>query len=59
MKQRHGVMRRSNQKLFDMGDIVLLRRPGTESPRKLESKWVGSYVVIEKSRLGAYRISNS
>jgi hypothetical protein len=41
---------------FDVGDLVLLWSPCTESFTKLESKWVGPYVVTEKSRLGAYRL---
>jgi hypothetical protein len=44
------------QRIFDVGDLVLLRSPRTESSRKLESKWDGSYVVIEKSRPGSYRL---
>jgi hypothetical protein len=35
---------------LDVGDLVLLRTPHTESSRKLESKWVGLYVVAKKSR---------
>jgi hypothetical protein len=38
---------------FDVGNLVLLRSPRTESSRKLESKWDGPYVIIEKTRLGA------
>jgi hypothetical protein len=36
------------QRTFDVGDLVLLRSPRTESSGKLESKWDGSYVVAEK-----------
>jgi hypothetical protein len=35
---------------LDIGDMVLLRSPHTESSRKLESKWVGPYVVMKKPR---------
>jgi hypothetical protein len=30
---------------FDVGNLVLLRSPRTESTGKLEAKWVGPYVV--------------
>jgi hypothetical protein len=43
---------------FDMGNLVLLRSPHTMSSGKLESKWEGSYVIIEKMRPGAYRITD-
>jgi hypothetical protein len=41
---------------FDVGNLVLLWRPQTESSGKLELKWEGSYVIIEKTRPGAYRL---
>jgi hypothetical protein len=41
-----------------VGNLVLLLSPRTESIGKLEAKWSRSYVVIEKSRLGAYRLSD-
>jgi hypothetical protein len=41
---------------LNVGNPVLLWSPHTESSGKLESKWVGSYVVTEKSWLGAYRL---
>jgi hypothetical protein len=31
---------------FDVGNLVLLRSPCTESSRKLDLKWEGSYMVI-------------
>jgi hypothetical protein len=43
---------------LDVGDLVLLRSPHTKSSGKLESKWVVPYVVTEKSRLGAYYLSD-
>jgi hypothetical protein len=39
-----------------VGNLVLLQSPRTESSRKFESKWEGPYVIIEKTRLGAYRL---
>jgi hypothetical protein len=47
------------QRTFDVGDLVLLRGPRIESSRKLESKWDGPYVVIEKSRPGSCHLSDS
>jgi hypothetical protein len=41
---------------FDVSNLVLLQSPRTESTGKLESKWVGPYVIIEKTRPGAYRL---
>jgi hypothetical protein len=35
---------------FDVGNLVLLRSPRTESFGKLESIWEGMYVIIEKTR---------
>jgi hypothetical protein len=40
---------------FNVGNLVLLRSTHTESSCKLESKWEGTYVIIEKTRPGAYR----
>jgi hypothetical protein len=44
---------------FEVGDLVLLWSPRTESSGKLELKWIGPYVVMEKSRPGVYRLSDS
>jgi hypothetical protein len=41
---------------FDVGNLVLLRSPQTESSGKLELKWDGPYVVIEKTRPVVYRL---
>jgi hypothetical protein len=43
---------------FDVGNLVLLWSPHTESSGKLESKWEGSYVIITKTRPGAYRLTD-
>jgi hypothetical protein len=45
--------------VFEVGDLVLLHSPHTESSGKLESKWVGSYMVTERTRLGAYHLLDS
>jgi hypothetical protein len=43
---------------FNVGDLVLLRSLHIESSKKLESKWVGPDVVTEKTKPGAYRLSD-
>jgi hypothetical protein len=48
-----------NFREFNEGDLVLLQGPRTERSRKLESKWVRSYVIMEKLRSGAYRLLDS
>jgi hypothetical protein len=44
---------------FNVGNLVLLRSPRTESSDKLESKWEGPYLIIEKTRPGPYRLVDS
>jgi hypothetical protein len=41
---------------FDVGNLVLLWSPRTESSGKLESKWDGPYVVIKNTRPRAYHL---
>jgi hypothetical protein len=41
---------------FDIGNLVLLWSPRTTSSSKLEPKWEGPYVIIEKTRLGDYHL---
>jgi hypothetical protein len=41
---------------FNVGNLVLLQSPCTESSGKLESKWERPYVIIEKTRPEAYRL---
>jgi hypothetical protein len=43
---------------FDVYNLVLLWSPRTESSGKLESKWDRRYVIIEKTRLGAYHLED-
>jgi hypothetical protein len=43
---------------LNVGDLVLLRSPCTESIGKLESKWARSYVVVQKLRPGVYHLSD-
>jgi hypothetical protein len=41
---------------FNVGNLVLLQSPHTKSSGKLESKWKRPYVIIKKTRPGAYHI---
>jgi hypothetical protein len=43
---------------LDVGDLVLLWSPRTESSGKLKSKWARPYVVVEKLRSGTYCLSD-
>jgi hypothetical protein len=49
-----------NVKLWELeiGDLVLLRSPYTESTGKQEAKWAGPYVIVKKMSLGAYHLSH-
>jgi hypothetical protein len=44
---------------LDIGDLVLLRSPCIENTGELEDKWVGPYVVVEKSRPDAYHLTDT
>jgi hypothetical protein len=46
-------------KQFDVGNLVLLQSPRMENTRKFKEKWIGPYVVLEKMRSGAYRLSDT
>jgi hypothetical protein len=46
-------------KQFEVGNLVLLRNPCTENTEKFEAKWIGPYVVLEKTRPGADRLSDT
>jgi hypothetical protein len=46
-------------KQFDVGNLVLLQSPRTENTGKFKEKWIGPYVVLEKTRSGAYRLSDT
>jgi hypothetical protein len=47
------------RKHIDVGDPVLLRSPRTEASKKLEPKWKGPFVVMEKTRPGSFRLVNN
>jgi hypothetical protein len=38
------------KKHIEAGHLVLLRSPRTEASRKLQPKWSGPFVVIEKNK---------
>jgi hypothetical protein len=46
------------KKDLNMGILVLLRSPRTESSGKLEPKWEGPYVIIKKTRPGTFRLAD-
>jgi hypothetical protein len=46
-------------KQFEVGNLVLLRNPCTENTEKFEAKWIEPYVVLEKTRPGADRLSDT
>jgi hypothetical protein len=46
-------------KQFEVRNLVLLRSPHTENKRKFKAKWIGPYVVSEKTRSSAYRLSDT
>jgi hypothetical protein len=47
------------QKSIEAGDLVLLRSPRMEASDKLEPKWVGSFLVTEKTRPGSFRLADT
>jgi hypothetical protein len=46
------------KKDFDVANLILLRSSRIESSGKLESKWEWPNVIINKTRLGAYRLAD-
>jgi hypothetical protein len=44
---------------YDVGNLVLLQSPRTESTSKFEAKWTGPYVVIDKTRPSVYHLSDT
>jgi hypothetical protein len=46
-------------KQFEVRNLVLLQSPCTKNTRKFEAKWIGPYVVAEKTRPGAYKLSDT
>jgi hypothetical protein len=46
-------------KHIEVGDLVLLRSPHTETTRKLEPKWTELFVVMEKIRSGSFHLADN
>jgi hypothetical protein len=46
------------EKDLNIGNLVLLRSPRTESSGKLKTKWKRPYVVIEKTRPMAFCLAD-
>jgi hypothetical protein len=46
-------------KQFKVGNLVLLRSPHTENTRKFEAKRIEPYMILEKVRPSAYRLSDT
>jgi hypothetical protein len=46
-------------KHVDVGDLVLLWSPRTEALGKLEPKWTGPFLVMEKTRPGSFRLADN
>jgi hypothetical protein len=51
--------KKAKQKQIEPGDVVLLRSPRTEAYGKLEPKWIGPYLVTEKTRPGSFCLANT
>jgi hypothetical protein len=47
------------QKKIEAGDLVLLRSPRTEASSKLEPKWVGPFLVTEKTRPSSFHFADT
>jgi hypothetical protein len=58
MRQRSWQDPKVKKREFDIDDLVLLRSLRMESFGKLESKWDGPYLVIEKIRPRAYHLAD-
>jgi hypothetical protein len=46
-------------KHMEVGDLVLLRSPRTEASGKLEPKWTGPFVVVEKTRPRSFHLAEN
>jgi hypothetical protein len=46
-------------KHIEVGDSVLLWSPSNETAGKLEPKWTGPFLVMEKTRLGSFRVADN
>jgi hypothetical protein len=59
-KNETKACRDENVKLehMEVGDLVLLRSPRTKALGKLEPKWTGSFMVVDKTRPGSFRLAD-
>jgi hypothetical protein len=46
-------------KSIEAGDLVLLKSPRTKASGKLEPKWIGPFLVTEKTRLGSFFLAKT
>jgi hypothetical protein len=46
-------------KQIEVENLMLLRSPRTKNTGKFEAKWIGPYMASEKTRPGAYRLSDT
>jgi hypothetical protein len=44
------------EKTIEVGDLVLLQSPHTKAFETLEPKFVGPYLITEKTRLGSFHL---
>jgi hypothetical protein len=44
---------------MEVGDLVLLRCPRTKALGKLEPKWTGPFMVVDRTRPASFRLANS
>jgi hypothetical protein len=47
------------QKHIKARDLVLLRSPHTEASGKPEPKWIGPFIVTEKTRPGSFHLADT
>jgi hypothetical protein len=59
MKQEHGETKKVKPKSVEAGDLVLLQSPRMEAIGKLEPNWTRPFVVLEKTKLGSFRLADN
>jgi hypothetical protein len=47
------------RKQIEAGDLVLLQSPHTGASGKLELKWIGPFLLTEKTRPRSFRLANT
>jgi hypothetical protein len=58
-KMRAWRDKKVKQKSIEFEDLVLLQSPRIEASGKLEIKWVGPFLVIEKTRPDSFRLADT